>query len=1377
MSLNYLPGRPNDSYQTTCQAFWQNHTLFAYCSGNNLIISSNHFTRLQTIYIDTDCIAVDINSSNGFIAVAFSNHVHIYKPIHQVMKNPKWVLCCKIHHDESDVNCLKWGSSTDIIIGSQYLSFWNINDEYGSYKPILLWNKRQPKPVYMCNISEDSQFVSSIGKFDKTVKFWRRNTISANQVIFHLTLLPHPNFVTSLKWKRLAPHSDSAEEFDLSQTLYTLCSDKKLRVWSCHQSESGNTVQQWGTIDMNEDQTFCIILDSCILRDSIKETGNLPVDFKEIPDIVVFSTPSGECEVHSVENLSKNPPRPLIQRKLFTKYISKPSFISNPQYLYFAEAQSYGMDSEMISLAVHDLKGFIRHSTIDAWKFLNEEVDTPGTIDQIFTGHNKSIQRLIRSSDGEALLTISRFSENCVWCPQKLSKGMSLWMKNMINTESPIKDAVVHEKGNLVIVLLENSKIQAWCCPNTYHDMEREKAYIISETVLHSPNNENDIVLMLNIPELKHNHNRHFIALFYTTGDVKAFEVSTQYGIIEVESDPLDVPKGDIHHISCIDPVHASFYSNRPLIAMISKSGLTRTFKAIVENSGRKIKWLLSHTITTGINNALNVRGSSTGKVCIVDSLGKQITFWDLKRGVLEYEESFDDVINDIDWTSTQFRQSIVSIGFTGYALLYTQLRYDYTNNSPSYLPMEKIDITEHTSHNIGDSIWMKDGTFVVASGNQFYIKDKSLDLSDPFVSRSIGSRKILSNDIIHLNSVLNGPLPVYHPQFLIQSLYNEKLSLVKELILRLFLEMRKFNFESKEIAELPSDLNIDWNKFTIRKDKYYPVENFSDPYPIFNSTVANSLNELLTKNSLPYMTRHQQITLMTVVEAVDDMAKNEDILDYNALLFLLGVKLYHSHKNVQNGLVMRDVSWALHSDNKELLLSSMGSNITSWQSAREYRLAYWTKEDDLIRIIEEIAKFEFSIGETRNPSKCAIFYLALKKKQILLSLWRISVGHPEQQKMLKFLNNDFTDPRWKTAALKNAFVLLSKHRYMDAACFFLLSGSLKDCINVLSKQLKDNDLAIAVCRVYELDNGPILAEFLSSHFFPTAIANDDRWMASFIYWKLRKQDLAIRALVTPPVDLENNSTFVKKEDCVNKSFLVDDPALLVLYAHLRKRNIRYLKGALEVEKKAEFNLILRVCDIYCRMGCNYLAVSLVKNWKFIETKKSTDKIQESPDKAGTYSGIDSMTTEPISTTRARPSLFDKFDENSSSKTTTKTMASTSQRNIPKNALGSFLEKAQPSNNCSNNLLNDIQTPILSATPKSLLDDFQSSAPKIILDDFTTPSSISSSKNLLDDFTSNVSHSNPKNLLDDFEFDTVTPPKSKTQDNSSKPKSLLDSFM
>lgn len=51
---------------------------------------------------------------------------------------------------------------------------------------------------------------------------------------------------------------------------------------------------------------------------------------------------------------------------------------------------------------------------------------------------------------------------------------------------------------------------------------------------------------------------------------------------------------------------------------------------------------------------------------------------------------------------------------------------------------------------------------------------------------------------------------------------------------------------------------------------------------------------------------------------------------------------------------------------------------------------------------------------------------------------------------MAEFFREDFTQEKWKKAALKNAFVLMSRQRYHHAAAFFLLGDSLKDAIQVL---------------------------------------------------------------------------------------------------------------------------------------------------------------------------------------------------------------------------------------------------------------------------------------------------------------------------------------
>lgn len=100
--------------------------------------------------------------------------------------------------------------------------------------------------------------------------------------------------------------------------------------------------------------------------------------------------------------------------------------------------------------------------------------------------------------------------------------------------------------------------------------------------------------------------------------------------------------------------------------------------------------------------------------------------------------------------------------------------------------------------------------------------------------------------------------------------------------------------------------------------------------------------------------------------------------------------------------------------------------------------MAYWLRKDKLVETFELLARNHF-IKSERDPTKCALYYLALRKKQVLLGLWRTASGHKEQTKTMKLLANDFTAERWRTAALKNAFALLGKHRYDYAAAFFFL--------------------------------------------------------------------------------------------------------------------------------------------------------------------------------------------------------------------------------------------------------------------------------------------------------------------------------------------------
>lgn len=66
----------------------------------------------------------------------------------------------------------------------------------------------------------------------------------------------------------------------------------------------------------------------------------------------------------------------------------------------------------------------------------------------------------------------------------------------------------------------------------------------------------------------------------------------------------------------------------------------------------------------------------------------------------------------------------------------------------------------------------------------------------------------------------------------------------------------------------------------------------------------------------------------------------------------------------------------------------------------------------------------------------------------------------------------------------------------------------------MIINQVGDLQLAIAVTRAYEGDNGPILREILEEKVLPEAASEGNRWMASWAFWMLRRRDMAVRALI-----------------------------------------------------------------------------------------------------------------------------------------------------------------------------------------------------------------------------------------------------------------------
>jgi hypothetical protein len=227
----------------------------------------------------------------------------------------------------------------------------------------------------------------------------------------------------------------------------------------------------------------------------------------------------------------------------------------------------------------------------------------------------------------------------------------------------------------------------------------------------------------------------------------------------------------------------------RDVAIAYTEAGVLRTWTAKVDPHEHVVHWLLTSTVETAIEQPSLASGSSIRKAALADREQTGLTIWDTRGGQLEFEQRFEahDVIQDLDWTATPDDQSILAVGFPHRVLLLSQMRFDYLDAGPAWAAIREIRIREMTPHPIGDSTWLSGGNLVIGAGNQLFVYDKKVEIDRNLVTDlRLPAQGGVSNDIFNVVSRLNGPLPVFHPQFLSQCILRGKLGLVQMVLAKL---------------------------------------------------------------------------------------------------------------------------------------------------------------------------------------------------------------------------------------------------------------------------------------------------------------------------------------------------------------------------------------------------------------------------------------------------------------------------------------------------------------------------------------------------------------------------------------------------------------
>uniref|UniRef100_A0A1B6CLX3 RAVE complex protein Rav1 C-terminal domain-containing protein n=1 Tax=Clastoptera arizonana TaxID=38151 RepID=A0A1B6CLX3_9HEMI len=328
-----------------------------------------------------------------------------------------------------------------------------------------------------------------------------------------------------------------------------------------------------------------------------------------------------------------------------------------------------------------------------------------------------------------------------------------------------------------------------------------------------------------------------------------------------------------------------------------------------------------------------------------------------------------------------------------------------------------------------------------------------------------------------------------------------------------------------------------------------------------FGPRQGRLLSRLLTHTHLPGLSSLDQMHLLALADTVStcntdfaerfaiDAAKiaiakenltgvpegdagSTDALDDCGLRFLMAMKHYNyllrclplaqRAKFQRQGIASNNLVWAFHSESEEELLNLIPSYFKGqprWSTLKELGVGWWLRNHTTLKLcIEKIAKAAYQVNE--DPLDAAIFYIAMKKKSVVWGLFRSK----RDDRMTQFFSNNFSEDRWRKAALKNAFALLGKQRFEHATAFFLLAGALNDAIEVCLNKLEDLQLAMVIARLYEGDmDCPSLKRLLYEEVLGcdakgenqnTAMAHPDPFLRSMALWILKDHTGSLNTLL-----------------------------------------------------------------------------------------------------------------------------------------------------------------------------------------------------------------------------------------------------------------------
>ncbi|PNS15297.1 Regulator of V-ATPase in vacuolar membrane protein 1 [Sphaceloma murrayae] len=1273
-----LPGQPQAQLHGLDYGYHEGQLVVAYISGSSIVLLNGPHSILQTIdtgdQFGNELVAVKYHEASGRIAAASKSKVFTFGLREEVKGTLRWsqelVIACGSHHGE--ITTLSWGSDEELLVGgAQTLNLFNAAHDQPTSQTELtqtVWSRTISSRVSHADFSPSASLIATLSLYDCLVKIWRRLSFESPQ--FDYAYLRHPNTVTHIEWRREIERSGSHAHDD--DVLFTICVDGKLRVWKSTNPHGTEILSLYADIDMaaalqpqnslpfsDSQSRYAVVLPFSLIERVNENVGkgkapksssrHAQEHFAEImrrrPDIVVVADEHNHMSAWGLENVGCK------------RRSSGPAVEANPFHICSADNVNLAITSsarsehancrlitflnpgcaDQVTILAHHFDGRI------SWyqTSLTDLIIATTTCERLrrvaeWTGHTSPIKKIDRTTSGNALISRTDDDEGVVW---KIRSNGSLARASKINIPRSVLNVVLLRDGDF-LACLHPGELTLWDTRQLY-----------ATQIASSNFEESDgAVCLIVLPDQGVDPDMiHLVAIradmagrawqLYLPSNSKAGKGvvtgSGRAGIRDFCSFELERLVGRAA-ICPVDPAgdasarHSSMVmSDRDIAMSYSDTGTIRTYTAKMSSDTAAVDFTTTSMTETGLLAPTLGGASFTGKAALVDSTKRRLTIWDIRGGRLDHDETFSTHIQDLGWTATPDGNAILAVHFSRHVMVYCQLRYDYVDDRPAWASIKTLQLPAYNLHPIGDSVWSTDGSLLIGAGIQLFKTSNMIDLRKDLPRELQASLSNgLSSHIYQVARRMNGPLPVFHPHFVSQCFLAGKSDIVYQILLKLLAVLRFYT----DGDDLDPMLDFSTGAFVtgfggetnvaVSQEGTNSVTRAS---VAISPETAASLTDLLAVKSVPQLTSSEQTSLGSIIDCVATTSIHSRSVDDNALRFLLFWRSsqLRSHQQPRAStptlLRWREVVFAYHSTSQDILLSlvlASNNQALTWPLARHCRLfTFLTSREALLTHFETLAKSAYTLSDPRNPVDCSLHYLALRKKAVLVGLWRMATWSREQGATMKLLRNDFSDPRWKTAAKKNAFALMGKRRFEYAAAFFLLADDLKSALGVLANQLGDLELAIAVGRVYGGDECKEIRDLIMERVVKEGAKTGDRWMVCWGFWFLGEKAKAMRALMSPLdslVDVEGDShEALDVVDLRSKSFLNDDPTLVVMYEQLRGKSLQSPKKAWAIDGKGEWKFLIRTTDLLRRMGCDLLALDLVRNWKFMKTESHKSAEEE----------------------------------------------------------------------------------------------------------------------------------------------------------------------